>query len=101
MLGETTFLLLLIILLILLTWATYAYFSLYRKKKNPDYPLLPGEAEKYINKKSAKFFVTPFYMWKIIFEKHKDKDLNSASKRVRLFLLIFITAIVLRVIGLL
>jgi hypothetical protein len=82
-----------IIIIIFLIKAGYSYFVLYRKKKNPDYPILPGEAANYIGKGGKSFFkiyLTPFFMLKIIFESHKDKELSSAVQKVRLLLVVYI-----------
>lgn len=90
-----------IIVTLLFARAVYNYFKLYRKKKNPDYPILFGEAKNYLHKGSKyflKIYLTPFYMWKIIFEKHRDKELNKAANKVRLLFFLYIILIVFEII---
>ena len=85
-----------IIVLIFLTRAFYSYEVLYRKKKNPDYTL-HGEAAEYIFKSPKhffKFYLTPFFWWKIIFEHHKDKQLDTAAKRIRRIFLCFFGVVI-------
>src|SRR5258708_4169898 len=68
------------------------YFRLYKKKKHPDYPMIPEESIAYIRKDIYhffKFFLTPFFWWKILFEKHSDRELNNAAKKVRNLTLLF------------
>jgi hypothetical protein len=70
------------------------YFALYRKKKNPKYPILPNEAAQYLDEDFMNFLrvfpLIPLFMWKIIFESHNDKQLNYLARRTRnlFFLLI-------------
>jgi TRAP-type uncharacterized transport system fused permease subunit len=90
---EPTFFSLQIIAGIFFAFNAYSYFILYRKKKNPDYPILPREVSKYLYKSHKHFlriYLIPFFMWKIIFEHHKDKELNDTAKRVRWSVFIFI-----------
>src|SRR5260370_23653612 len=91
-----------IIILLLLNITTYSYFSLYRKKKNPKYPILPQEQSAYLSKDPINFFkilpLIPLRMWKIIFEKHKDKELNNAAKKVRFLIFVFIVLAILEII---
>jgi len=65
------------------------YIKLYREKKNPNYPLLPNEASVYFNMDPIGFIkklpAMPFLRWKIIFEQHKDQELNESSYRTRKF----------------
>lgn len=72
---------------------TLNYFKIYRKKKNPDHTLLPGETLTYLHKNPINFFknlpLVPFKMWKIIFERHNDEELDKAAKKARKILLIF------------
>lgn len=60
----------------------------YRKKVNPDYPILPNEASDYFSKNPAKYLkmmpIMPFKQWGIVFQKHSDKELNSKTKSARL-----------------
>lgn len=72
---------------------TFNYFKIYRKKKNPNYPLLPRETLTYLHKDPINFFknlpLIPVKMWKIIFERHSDEELNKAAGKARKILLIF------------
>jgi hypothetical protein len=86
----------LLICMALLIRAAKALFALYSTKKNPDYPLTRKDSLKYLTKDPkdiAKFYLTPFAMWKIIFETHADKELNASAKKVRylFFLLLVVT----------
>lgn len=87
-----------VVVSIFLFRATLTYFVLYRKKKNPKYPVAPNDIQNYLSKDPVQLFkllpITPFFMWKIIFEKHKDKELNDAAKRVRFFLFLAIGTLV-------
>ena len=71
--------------------ALYAYMHLYRKKINPDYPILPQEAATYLYSGALhKIILSPVVMMQIIFEKHKDKELAAAAKIVRILYLAYI-----------
>lgn len=85
--------------MLVLVITTHSYFNLYRKKNNPDYPLLPGEQGAYLSKNPSHFlkpFLTPLFMWKIIFEKHKDEELDTAAKNVRYSVYLFIGIAILK-----
>jgi hypothetical protein len=76
----------------------YPFLSIYRKKKNPEYPILPREVSKYLYKSPKnifKFYLTPFFIWKIILKHHKDKKLNNAARRVRFSVTLFIIIAIL------
>lgn len=92
-----TYSVVLIIILYVTAWAMLSYFDLYKKKKKLDYPILPVEGAEYINNfifkhkgSLATILKTPYISWKIVFEKHSDKLLNSSAKRVRLLMLSFL-----------
>lgn len=94
----TVFLCFQIAVCIFYTGAGFSYFGLYRKKKNPDYPLFANELYEYLNKNPKylfKIFLTTFFMWKIIFESHKDKELDKLAQRVRFFIFLFFGSIIL------
>lgn len=65
---------------------TFSYFNLYKRKKNPDWPLFTEEAPEYINKGEIhKIFLSFFFQIKIIFfERHKDSELKAAANKTRL-----------------
>src|SRR4051794_20224247 len=86
-----------IVLVALYGKALYSFTTLYRKKKNPDYPILPGETAQYLFKGALhKILMSPFFMIKIIFEKHKDKGLDVAARKVRLLMLSFLVVLVVQ-----
>ncbi len=80
--------------------AGLAYFRIYKKKKNSKYPIAPEDIQKYLSKDPVTLLkllpITPFFMWKIIFEKHKDRELNDAAKRVRFLLFLGIGTLILQ-----
>ncbi len=100
LLTVFTFFIPILIIMFFFRRASYAFFALYRKKKNPKYPILPQETPEYLSKDPVHFFkvlpITPFFMWKILFEKHKDKELNDAAKKVRFLVFLFIIYIILQ-----
>ena len=65
--------------------------KLYRKEKNPNF-FLPGETMNFFKRDPEKYLQTmiimPFLWWKIVFEKHKDTELNSSAQKLRILLLI-------------
>lgn len=66
------------------------YSKLYRRIKNPSFPLAvynePGE---FFQKDPVGYIkkvpIMPFLWWKIVFERHSDRDLQRAARRTRLF----------------
>ncbi len=67
------------------------YLRLYRKKINPDYPIFWYEEFRYFTAyqdRYLKIIIGDFYYWKIIFAKHKDKELNAAAKRTRYLMIL-------------
>jgi len=83
--------------LFLRSYIQYAHY--YRDKKNPNFPIAPGEAGKFFSKDPIKYIITmplyPFLMWKIIFESHKDQVLNKAATKTRNLFLLFLLVIIL------
>lgn len=70
--------------------ALNAYMKLYRKKIDPDYPIMPQEISTYFYQGSIdKIFISPFMTLGIIFAEHKDKELAAAVKKVRMFYLAY------------
>src|SRR6266704_5512029 len=81
-----------IIILFLARKAGMSFFRIYKKKKDPDYPMVPGEYLSYLGRDINhffKFFITPLFWWKIIFRKYSDKELNIAARKARSFILLF------------
>ena len=84
------------ILIPFLIWAYFMnkaqreLFLLYKKKMNPDYPLVHEDTVKYLDSFSGllKIYSSPIAMWVIILKKHKDKELNNAAQKVRKLLLV-------------
>jgi len=75
-----------------------SYFSLYEKKKNSNNPIFTGDIFGFLDKNSKNFFkvfFTPFFMWRAIFERHKDKELNNAAKQVRILVFLFFGSLIL------
>lgn len=93
-----TFFIPFIILTFLYLKTYYKYAQLYRRKKNPDFPLLAGEAKKYFAKDPINYIkrmpIYPFLMWKIIFESHKDPDLDKQAHDTRKYFYIFLFGII-------
>jgi len=60
---------------------------LYRRKVNPDYPILPNEAAFYFNKNPLGYIlkmpIMPFLTWKILFEKNKDPELDCSIQKAK------------------
>jgi hypothetical protein len=79
-----------IILLFFMDRDMRALFRLYKKKKKTDYPLESTDIFNYLDSFShfLKIYITPFIMWKIILQIHKDKAINDAAKKVRRLLII-------------
>ncbi|EKD65621.1 MAG: hypothetical protein ACD_50C00032G0008 [uncultured bacterium] len=73
------------------------YVRLYRKKINPDYPLLFGEATNYFSKDPLDYLqklpIVPLLQWKIIFESHKDQELNELARKTRSSFWVFLAII--------
>lgn len=69
-----------------------SYFNLYRRKKNPDWPLSTEEMAEYVDKgESHKFYLSPeFYIKIIFFERHKDRELQAAAIKTRLLILAYV-----------
>lgn len=68
---------------------------LYREKKNLDYPVLPQEIVTYLYSGSIyKIFLNPLIMIEVIFARHKDKELATAAKKVRILYLTYIGVLV-------
>jgi hypothetical protein len=85
-----------IILIVLLSKSLYAYCHIYRKKKNPNYPILPREAAEYLYKGEIfKILLSPIIFIKIIFERHNDKELNNAARKVRLIIFSYIGVLII------
>jgi hypothetical protein len=80
----TVFIYILPLVIILFFWTRvlYSYGLLYRRKKNDNYSILPGESTDYLYKgESLKIFASPFTMLSMIFERHRDENLNNAAKK--------------------
>ena len=89
-----------VIVITFLNKALYAYTVLYREKKDLDYPIIPTETFKYISKPTdfMKIYLTPVVIWHIIFERHKDKELNAAANKVRFVLFSYFLVLIIELI---
>jgi len=67
---------------------------LYRKKINPDYPILPFEASSYFNKNPIGYIlkmpIMPLLIWMILFKNHEDLELNHSCNKARISFLFYI-----------
>ena len=83
----------------LFTHAYLHYAQLYRKIKNPNYPILLKERNKFLQDDPVKYILhMPLYaflMWKIVFESNKDQLLNKAARKTRNFFFLFLLVIIL------
>lgn len=63
------------------------YLKLYRKKKNPKFPILQEEIQEYFFKNPIKwYFIAPyavFHIFKDLWRKNPDSQLESFAKEVR------------------
>jgi hypothetical protein len=82
-----------LVFLIFVIWGVFwiresqKLFYLY-SKKYLNFPSMPKDLPTLLVY-SQHFPISPFKAWKIVFQRHKDKEINTAANRVRLLFLIF------------
>lgn len=93
-----TFFVPLVIITVLFSQEFQKYGNLYRRLKKPEF-FLPGETPKVFKKDPVKSLrETPMMSirwWGIVFETHKNHELNRSASRLRLLLIAFVAIPVL------
>lgn len=96
---SVTFFIFTIIAGLLFIRSYHKLLVVYRKKKNPDFPLLPSESMSYFSEDPIKFLkelpIMPFLRWKIVFETHRDLELSKATNNARKTFAIFVLVIII------